>query len=173
MNVLVAVASKHGSTYGIAEAIADELRKAGLAVDLRQVDEVATLAPYDALVFGNAIYAGSWLPEAKRFSERFHADLATLPLWLWSSGPLGTLDPQPHHDPQHLAAPLGDIPVRDHRIFEGRLDREHLGFAERMIAKVVKAPDGDFRPWNTIRAWAREIAAALTPVTFGVSTTAG
>jgi hypothetical protein len=30
-----------------------------------------------------------------------------------------------------------------------------------MIVKAVKAPDGDFRDWDTIRAWADGIAAEL------------
>ena len=27
---------------------------------------------------------------------------------------------------------------------------------------MVKAPDGDFRDWEAVRAWADEIASALT-----------
>ena len=50
---------------------------------------------------------------------------------------------------------------RDHRIFFGALDKEKLGFGERMIAKAVKAPDGDFRDWDQIGAWAEGIAAEL------------
>ena len=30
-----------------------------------------------------------------------------------------------------------------------------------MILTAVRAPEGDFRPWDDIRAWAGEIAAAL------------
>jgi menaquinone-dependent protoporphyrinogen oxidase len=173
MNVLVAVASKHGSTREIAEAIADELRSTGLAVDLRDVDEVAALIPYNALVFGSAIYAGSWLPEARRFAERLHAQCGSMPVWVWSSGPLGAPESQPHENPGQLAAPLDGVAIREHRIFEGRLDREKLGFAERVIVRVVKAPDGDFRDWEAIRAWAREIAAALAAVETEAFRTAG
>lgn len=162
MNVLVAVASKHGSTHEIGESIADELRSANIAVDLKQPDEVMTLAPYDAIILGSGIYAGNWLPEAKGFAERFRAELAALPVWVFSSGPLGTDNPQPHDDPQKLAAPLNGIAIRDHQIFVGKLERSNLGLAERMIAKVVGAPEGDFRHWNVIRAWARDIATTLT-----------
>jgi menaquinone-dependent protoporphyrinogen IX oxidase len=28
---------------------------------------------------------------------------------------------------------------------------------------MVKAPDGDFRDWEAVRAWADEIATSLTP----------
>lgn len=162
MKVLVAVASKHGSTYEIGAAIADELRSTGLLVDLAHVDTIKSLAPYDALVFGNAIYAGNWLPEAKRFAERFHVHVASMPVWVWSSGPLGSPNPQPHNNPERLAVALGNSAVRDHRIFAGKLNSDTLGFAERMIAKAFRAPSGDFRDWNVIRAWAQEIATTLT-----------
>lgn len=161
MNVLIAVASKHGSTREIAEAIANELDSAGLVVDLRAAGAIASLQTCDAIVLGSGIYAGSWLPEARSFVEQFHADLARLPVWVFSSGPLGADDSQPQHDPQQLAASLAGVPMRDHQIFVGKLDKRSLGLAERMIARVVGAPEGDFRDWEAIRAWAREIAAAL------------
>jgi menaquinone-dependent protoporphyrinogen oxidase len=163
LNILVAVASKHGSTNDIAAAIAEELRAAQFAVDLKDADAVDELRGYDAVVLGSAIYAGSWLPVAKQFAYEHRAQLATLPLWVFSSGPLGTPHPQPHNDPNRLAAPLGDIAVRDHRIFVGKLDQRDLGIAERLIAKVVGAPYGDFRDWDAVRAWAHDIAAALQP----------
>ena len=161
MKILVTVASKHGSTREIAEVIADALRAEHVDVDLQQVDDVTTITPYDAVVLGSAIYAGSWLPAATHFAERYRAHLATLPVWVFSSGPLGTEDPQPHDDPNHLAASLGEVAVRDHRIFVGKLDHHELGIAERMIATVVGAPYGDFRDWDAVHGWAREIAAAL------------
>jgi menaquinone-dependent protoporphyrinogen oxidase len=162
MKVLVTAASKHGSTMQIAAAIADELRKAHLDVDLREVGKVKGVEGYDAVVFGSAVYAGSWLPEAKRFAQAHRVELARNPLWIFSSGPLGAPEPQPRDDPAKYASPLGDVPIRDHRIFVGKLDSEELGFAERLIVKVVKAPDGDFRDWADIKAWAGEIAHALS-----------
>ena len=50
---------------------------------------------------------------------------------------------------------------KDHRIFFGALEKEKLGFGERMMVKAVKAPDGDFRDWAEIGAWAETIAAEL------------
>lgn len=163
MTILIAVASKHGSTREIAQTIAEDLCTQGLAVDLQDAGEVSSVAGYQAVVLGSGIYAGSWLPEAKRFAEQHRTELARLPVWLFSSGPIGLEDPQPHDDPQKLAAPLGDVIVRDHRIFVGKLDRQQLGFGERLIARVVSAPEGDFRDWEAIHQWADEIAAALAP----------
>jgi menaquinone-dependent protoporphyrinogen oxidase len=51
--------------------------------------------------------------------------------------------------------------LRGHEIFFGALDRSKLSFPERMIVKAVKAPDGDFRDWAAIDAWADRIADEL------------
>lgn len=164
MTILIAVASKHGSTREIAQAIAEDLRAQDLVVELREAGEVSDIAGYEAVILGSGVYAGSWLPEAKHFAETQRTELSRLPVWIFSSGPIGD-DPQPHEDPQKLAAPLGDVVVRDHRIFVGKLDRQNLGFGERLIARVVGAPEGDFRDWAAIHQWAGEIAAALAPAT--------
>jgi menaquinone-dependent protoporphyrinogen oxidase len=161
MKILVAFASRHGSTSEIADALAQELRVAGHSVAVRQADEVKELGGYEAAVIGSALYMGDWLPEARRFVEDNRETLATIPVWLFSSGPLGPDDPQPHSDPAHLDAMMRATGARGHRLFIGKLDRSSLGFGERLIAKVVKAPEGDFRDWEAIRSWAREIAMAV------------
>ena len=55
MHVLVAVASRHGSTREIADAIAQELRMQGVDADVRHVEDVPDLNSYDAVVLGSAI----------------------------------------------------------------------------------------------------------------------
>jgi menaquinone-dependent protoporphyrinogen oxidase len=161
MKVLVAVASKHGSTREIGGVIAEELHNAAIDAYLRDVSEVSDIFGYDAVVLGSAIYMGKWLPEARQFAEQHRVDLARVPVWLFSSGPLGADSPQPDNDPQALAAPLGGVKVRDHRVFVGKLDPAGLRLNEWLAAKMVKAPAGDFRDWDDIRGWARGIAQSL------------
>ena len=163
MNILVAVASKHSSTRGIAEAIGQELRRSGHTVQVRGADEVNGLGGYDAVILGSAIYMGNWLAEARQFVDKNRASLATMPVWLFSSGPLGQSDPQPPGDFAHLRELMDATQARGHRTFVGKLDRSSLGRAERLVAKVVRAPEGDFRDWEAIREWAREIAADQRP----------
>lgn len=162
MRVLVAVASRHGSTREIAAEAAEALRAAGLEVDLLEAGAVSSLAGYGAVVLGSAIYMGAWLPEAKRLVERHRGELAALPLWLFSSGPLGEGDPQPQPDLAALTAPFSGLAVRGHEVFAGKLDRSTLGMGEKLIARLVKAPDGDFRDRAAVRAWAEAVAAELT-----------
>lgn len=161
MRILVAVASKHGSTREIAETIAQELQAQGLSVDLQEAATVIQVSSYDAVVFGSAIYAGNWLPEAKRFAETFRTQLAKVPFWLFSSGPIGAENPKPNDDPEMLAAPMGGIKPREHKVFVGKLDPGTLGLGERLIVKAFKSPTGDFRNWEEIRDWASNIAVEL------------
>nr|HQD26703.1 flavodoxin domain-containing protein [Methanoculleus thermophilus] len=61
--ILVAYATRYGSTADVAEAIGDELRKSGADVDVKPVGEVRDLSLYRAAVIGSPIYMGKWLPE--------------------------------------------------------------------------------------------------------------
>lgn len=161
MTVLVAFASKHGSTEGIAQAIADRLRERGAPTDVGSVDEVEDLGDVQAVVLGSAVYAGSWMKEAVEFAQRHAETLAGLRVWLFSSGPLGTEVEDEEEQPRQLAELRGLIAPVDHRVFFGALDRSKLGFGERMMVKAVKAPEGDFRDWGAIRGWADGIADEL------------
>ena len=161
MNALVAVASKHGSTHDIADAIAAELRTLGLTADVRDITGNLSVEGYDAVIIGSAIYIGGWLPEARRFVERNQAQLRQRLVWLFSSGPLGQDDPQPSGDPTQIDALMEATSAREHRIFVGKLDNQQLGLRERLAVKLVKAPEGDFRDWAAIAAWARMIGATL------------
>jgi len=161
MTILVAYATKHGSTAGIAEAIADAVVDHEVKAEAKSVDAVDDLGPYEAVVLGSAVYAGSWMKEAVAFAERHTAELARMPVWLFSSGPLGD-DVKDHEEqPRQLPELRRAIAPREHRVFHGALDTSVLGFAERMIAKAVKAPVGDFRDWDAIRAWGQQIAEEL------------
>ncbi len=88
MKILVTVASKHGSTYEIGEAIGSELATRGLEVSVVPVQDVQTIDEYDAVVLGSAIHMDQWMKAAKEFVARETATLASIPVWLFSSGPV-------------------------------------------------------------------------------------
>ena len=90
MRVLVAYATRHGATAGIAGRIAAALTAAGLPAEARPVDDVKDVEPYDAVVLGGAAYMFHWLKPAVTFARRHRKELAARPVWLFSSGPLGT-----------------------------------------------------------------------------------
>jgi menaquinone-dependent protoporphyrinogen oxidase len=161
MSVLVASASKHGSTEEIARFIADRLRERGIEADAAPVQGVSDLSGVEAVVLGSAIYLGSWMKEAMEFVDRDLSTLRSIPVWLFSVGPLGTEIQDEEEQPKQLGELREKLRPRDHRLFFGALDRDKLGFGERMMVKAVKAPEGDFRDWDEIRAWADGIATDL------------
>ncbi|CAN5601844.1 hypothetical protein BH23CHL8_BH23CHL8_05340 [soil metagenome] len=161
MNVLVAVASRHGATLEIGEAIAAVLRSNGLVASLEPVEAVSSLEGHDAVVLGSGVYAGHWLGSAREFVDRHEVPLRARPVWLFSSGPVG--DPaRPAEAPAEAASVATRVGAHGHRLFAGRVVKSELGFAEKAILKVVRAPEGDFRPWPEISAWATGIATLLT-----------
>ncbi|MBI2237497.1 MAG: flavodoxin domain-containing protein [Actinobacteria bacterium] len=141
MTVLLAYASKHGSTEGIARGIAERLGERGMDADARPIGEVNDLGDPEAVVLGSAVYVGSWMKEASAFIERHREELSRIPVWLFSSWPTGTEPTDVGVSEKQLAA-LQPIAPRDHRPFYGALDPSKLGFLERKMVKAVKAPVG-------------------------------
>jgi menaquinone-dependent protoporphyrinogen oxidase len=180
MKVLVAFATRHGATRGIAERIASSLETDGLEVTVRDVGSVdgATLDHFDAFVLGAAAYTGHWLGDMTDFARRNVDLLATRPVYLFSSGPIGAdrIDKM-GRDVLDLSRPSEfkefsqSIRPRDVRVFFGAFDPtqtpiglvEWIGSPFLRLPAVRKAmPTGDFRDWPTIEAWAHGIAAELT-----------
>ena len=181
MKILVAYASKHGATMGIAERIAGTLERNGLGVTLRPVEDAGPIDGYDAFVIGSAAYMGGWMGEATSFVRRHRETLAIKPVWLFSSGPTGgePIDAKGRDQleaakPKEFEEFARLIQPRDERVFFGAYDPDApaVGLAEGLMARFMRVapavknalPAGDFRDWPAIDAWAEEITQALMPV---------
>lgn len=161
---LVAYAGRMGGTEGIARAIADEIRRAGIDVDLRPAAQVRSVAGYDAVVLGSAVYAGRWLRPARALLKHLVATrhLADpMRVWLFHSGPLGAdraADEVPA--PSRVAAYAITLGADQPTTFGGRLEPATAkGFLARRMAAGDMA--GDYRDFDRITAWAAAIAAQL------------
>ena len=156
--VLVAYASKLGSTGEIARAIAAVLEVRGHQADAVPVREVRSLEGWDAVILGSALYAAHWQRDANKFVVRHREALAGRPVWLFSSGPLDIRQAGANLPiTEHAAAIADGIPYREHRTFGGRLAPD-----APVDPQVLRThPIGDFRDWEVISAWAGSIATAL------------
>lgn len=178
MNVLVTYASKHGATKGIAERIATTLRRTGLEVTLLPVEDADPIAEYGAIVIGSAAYMGGWMGEATAFVRHHRDVLAFRPVWLFSSGPVGSerLDAKGRDQlvaarPKEFEEFARTIQPRGEQVFFGAYDpdAEAVGAAEGLMARFMRLvpavrnvlPAGDFRDWAAIDAWAEGIAQEL------------
>ena len=166
MRVLVTWASPHGGTAGIGRMIGEELTSRGFDVVASRAKDVSSPADFDAVIAGGALYANRWPAELRRFLSRNVDILRTLPVWLFSSGPLddsaenGAIRP-----PAQIAALTDRIGALDHVTFGGRLEPDVKGFP---AAAMARTHSGDWRNGESIREWAADIAAAIPTAEPGV-----
>ena len=189
---LIVYASRHGATAGIAERIGEQLRAADIDAVVAPAAEQPDPTDFDACVVGSGVYMGSWLKEGLEYLEDNVATLGTRPTWLFSSGPIPSSKERPKDAEDRYGGALGPaegpgsggrmriehvaalIGVRDHKVLQGAYDPNDPPKAiserlARMLPAVKKIlPEGDFREWDVIDAWAREIAQAIAePVAAG------
>ena len=61
-----------------------------------------------------------------------------------------------------LLRPIADsIQPRDINVFPGVLDLEKVNFFDKWMINKVKAPVGDFRDWEAITSWAKDVARGI------------
>jgi menaquinone-dependent protoporphyrinogen oxidase len=152
--ILVAYASKYGSTREVAESIAATLRERLLRVDVRAAGGVDHLDEYSGVVLGGAIYMGRWHRDARGFAKHAADELGALPVAVFALGPV---DDDPDHragSEKQFRAALGKLafePVTVH-LFGGVADPGKLRFPFNHMAAA------DVRDWDAIRTWALEVA---------------
>lgn len=158
--VLVAYASEHGSTAGVAKAIGEELAARGKSVDVLLVANVTSLAGYQAVVFGSAIHSGHPLPEALRFLEKHQDALRRVPVVVFCvhSFLLGNSPREKELRHAYFDDVRKVVTPQQEAWFAGKLDPERFSYVERLAMRWFgHATFGDLRDWDAIRAWARQI----------------
>jgi menaquinone-dependent protoporphyrinogen oxidase len=154
--VLVTFGSKRGSTEEIAREIASTLRATGMVVDVAAAGTVSDVTPYHAVVIGGSLYMMRWSRDAKHFVRRHAAELRRRQVWMFSSGPLdGSASERVISPVPNVAALMAEVGARGHATFGGRLESDADGW---IASAMAKNHAGDWRDWQRIRNWAREIA---------------
>jgi menaquinone-dependent protoporphyrinogen oxidase len=157
-DVLVAFATKHGSTQEVAEAVVEELQEQGLEVELRALDEVRDLEGYRSVVLGAPLYMGRWHQDARRFLKRHRRVLEELPFAVFALGPLKNTEAEIRSSLEQLDKALAAVPElrpATVKVFGGVVDPTQLRFPFNHM------PSGDARDWDAIRAWARSLPSEL------------
>lgn len=157
--VLIAYASRHGSTAEIAAAIAKELTDLGQDTTTAHMKDISSVNGYDLVILGAPLYMGRLEKDFSRFISRFGSDLQNVPVAAFAVG-LAPVRKEPdvvQTSMDTLCSSLGSIKPVSTALFAGRVDPAQLSFISRKIIAMVKAPSGDFREWDKISAWAREI----------------
>jgi menaquinone-dependent protoporphyrinogen oxidase len=161
--ILVAYATRLGSTTDVAETIGQVLRDAGADVEVLPVAEVTDLDGYDAVVLGSAIRVGKPLPELVQFARQHELALSGLPVAYFVVCATMKEDTPEHRDTvlgyldplRHIKEPLSI------GLFAGAFEYGKVNRLVRWFLKALHAPEGDWRKWDEIRSWAADLATRL------------
>lgn len=158
--ILVAYATKHGSTQEVAEVIAATMRKHALEVEVRPASEVRTLDRYSAVVLGAPLYSGRWHKDASRFLKRHRTALSQRPVATFALGPRSAAEEERRSSRDQLdhalakASWLAPVAIE---VFGGVIDPTKLRFP------FNRMPASDARDWEAIRTWANNLATQFQP----------
>jgi len=172
--ILVAYGTWAGSTAEVAEEIGKTLREAGLSVDVKSARDVDDVSAHGGVVVGSGVRAGRLHPHVQKFLKTHHAALSEVPVayfvvCLSMMKDAADIDRASEEERREAMGYLDGARQAAPRVepvgvglFGGVMDFSKLGGLMRFMMRIMKSPEGDYRDWDAIRAWAREIQPALS-----------
>lgn len=163
-NVLVVYGTGTGCTEGVAGCLGKTIASSGHAVEVVSAKDAPDPSSYDAVLVGSGVRAGNWHAPVKEWVKSNAAALADKKVAFYTvclglaTDPSKDAEVRAYTDP--LVAATGVTPV-EIGVFAGWNEPRRFSFLERTILKLMKAPEGDFRDWAAIEAWAGEVAPRL------------
>ena len=137
--VLVAYTTYAGSTKDVAQAIAEELSKGGVSVELRTLEEVTALDGFAAAVIGAPMILG-WHRQARRFVHQHEKALIQMPVayFVTAMALTQTAEAQVDGVPVSIDPGLAKPPQQ-----AGKLSlRERFTLLPRYVRPILKAAPG-------------------------------
>ena len=161
--ILVAYASRKGSTAGIAQAIGKELTIEGYTVDVSEMKSVTSLAGYNAVVIGAPVYTGKVTGDVAAFVSTNKDELSRVPVAGFVTGiaPVFPKTGDVKGFTDQLVTALSPVRLVAVTMFAGTLDAGKMNLVERSLTTLMKVPTGDFRDWDAIAAWAKTLAGKM------------
>lgn len=166
--VLVAYATKYGSTREVADVVGETLRELGFDAEVRPAGEVTDLGPYRSVILGAPFYIGKLLKDATAFLERHQATLSVMPVALFTLGPLKADDDldEAREQMDHVLGTFTWLKPAAADMFVGKYDPNELRGLDKLVTKPKASPlhgltAHDDRDWDAIRRWATGLPAAL------------
>jgi menaquinone-dependent protoporphyrinogen oxidase len=164
--ILVAYATRHGSTQEVAEAVAATLRERGLDVELQSVRKVRSVEKYQAVVLGTALYMFRLHKDARRFLVRHRVTLAERPVAIFALGPINDEEKEWQGVRAQFDKELAKFPwlvPAAKEVFGGKFDPAKLWFPYNLVPALKRLPASDIRDWKAIHDWASGVAENFQP----------
>lgn len=162
--LLVAYATRYGSTKEVAEEIAATLREGGSLVDVQAAEQAQSLDDYRAVVVGAPLYMFNWLKVARSFLSGNRAALERVPVAVFALGPTEDKEKDWQETRGQLDKVMAGFPWLTPvavELFGGKFDPARLTFPYTLIPALKKMPVSDIRDWDAIRTWARGLGRKL------------
>jgi menaquinone-dependent protoporphyrinogen oxidase len=164
--ILIAYGGNYDSTKEIAQYIAGILKRMGGDVDVKGVEEIGSMVPYDAVIIGSAARMEKLLGKTLKFARRHEEELRKkITAYFVTCITMKDDTPENREKATGFLQPLRCIkePV-GLGLFGGRLEYSKIGFLWKAIAQQDKTGymiEGDFRDWAKIKKWAMDVGRRL------------
>jgi len=162
--ILVAYATRAGSTAEVADAIGKKLARKGVVVDVKPLKKVQSLNAYQAVVLGSAIRRGAVLPEMTDFVKTHKSELERLPVAYFIVCMILRDNTEENRKTaaSYLDPLRAEVAGVDAGMFAGKLDYSKLNSVDAFVVKhIIGTPEGDLRDWQKINDWAENLSAKL------------
>ena len=171
---LICYGTRYGTTTEIVEEMAKTARETGAEVDVIELGKkIPAIDPteYGLVIVGSGIQAGRWKKEPLKFIEGNLEALTTTKVALFVvCGDAGNPEQCDYAQTQYLDSIVSSYPNLEPvstGLFGGMFDFKRYSFPVRVLVKRIvksRAPPGedvpevmDFRDWEKIRSWVREL----------------
>lgn len=150
--ILIAFATRGGTTQKVAENLARALREHQTLVEVRPIEQVRDLSSYRAVVVGSGMRDEKWLPEAVRFVREHQQALKQVPLvyFLVYSDLLQAFPQRVEEVLGHLSEVRQTVEPLEVAIFS----RDPTSLPPQMQVNTKAMPDGPWGNWDSLQNWA-------------------
>jgi menaquinone-dependent protoporphyrinogen oxidase len=170
-SVLIAYATRSGSTGEVAEAIAAAMQEAGVPADVLPVSQVTSVAGREAVILGAPLYIGRFPKDFHEFIHLHHEALQGMHPWCFVLGPVQNKPEEFEGARKQAERQLGRygwLRIAELQVFAGRWSTTNLPFPFSLIRRIPgnplnKIPAEDIRDWAAIREWALAVARTIRP----------
>jgi menaquinone-dependent protoporphyrinogen oxidase len=161
--ILVTYFSRHGATAEAAARIGEVVAASGVPVDVAPMADVTGLDGYRAVVVGAPLYSANWPPEATGFVRKHSRALLMRPVACFVLAIRLRTDTEALRQAVLSAVSTERVMMKPRTVglFAGALDYARLSPIVRLQAQTKGLPEGDFRNWAAIEAWAAGLPAVL------------
>lgn len=164
--ILVTYATYFGSTGEVAKAVGKSLADHGYTVEVVPVKDVHHIENYDAAVIGSAIRGGKIHEDVLHFLEDHETELSKIPVaYFVCCMTMREDNPDTRFQAEGYLAEvfnkITDIKPISIGFFGGVLEYKRLDWLAKIVVKALRAPEGDFRNWDTIIHWSDQVAEKL------------